>query len=104
MTGPEKDIWKRPLVLMVSLMGGIICSRVVFSFLIIGGIANIHNDPPYWRLFLYGLIDIGVLWQLLLVWQTTDAMQRLKSAKGALIMAALGGIQTLVAISLLLYG
>ena len=96
-TGPEKDIWKRPLVLMVSLMG-LIC-WVVFSFLIIAGIANIHNDPPYWRLFLYGLIDIGIFWQLLLIWQKTDVMQKIKSANGALIMAFVGGAQTLAAIA-----
>lgn len=96
-TGPEKNIWKRPLVMMVCLMGSV--CWVVFSFLIIFNIANIHNDPPYWRLFLYGIIDIGILWQLALIWQTTDLQQKAKSAMGAMIMAIAAGIQTLVAIA-----
>ncbi len=82
---------------------GVLC-WVAFSFLIIVGIANIHNDPPYWRLFLYAMIDIGIFWQLYLIWQTTDVMQKIKSAKGALIMAIVGGIQTLVGNCILLYG
>lgn len=95
-TGPEKNIWKRPLVFMVTIMGGL--SWIVFSYLIIVNIANIHNDPPYWRLFLYGLVDIGLLWQLYLMWQTKEVPQRLKNAKGAMIMTIIGAIQGLVAI------
>jgi len=98
-TGSEKDISKRPLVFMVSLMGAL--TWIVFSFLIIAGIANIHNDPPYWRLFLYGMIDIGIILQLAVIWQTTDVLQRVKNAKAALIMAIVGGIQTFLAITYL---
>jgi quinol-cytochrome oxidoreductase complex cytochrome b subunit len=95
-TGPEKDISKRPLVFMTTIMG-CLC-WVIFSYLIIVNIANIHNDPPYWRLFLYGLVDFGIFWQLYLMWQTTEIPQRLKNAKGALIMAAIGMIQAAVSI------
>ncbi len=96
-TGPEKDIAKRPLIFMVTIMGAL--CWVIFSFLIIVNIANIHNDPPYWRLFLYGLIDIGILWQLLLFAQETQIPQRLKNARAAMILAVVGGVQTLVAIA-----
>ena len=96
-TGPEKNIWKRPLVLMASLMG--LLTWVVFSALIIASIANIHNDPPYWRLFLFGMVDIGILWQLALIWQNTDIMQKIKSANGVLIMAMVGGFQTILAVA-----
>jgi hypothetical protein len=96
-TGSEKDIWKRPLVLAISLMG-MLC-WIVFSFLIIANIANIHNDPPYWRLFLYTFIDFGIIWQLFLMLQTKDVMQKIRGANGALIMAAAGAVQTGVAIA-----
>ena len=96
-TGPEKSIWKRPLILMVSIMGGL--CWVIFSYLIIVNIANIHTDPPYWRLFLYGLIDIGIFWQLYQMWQTKEVPQRLKNAKGAMIMAVVGLVQGLVAVA-----
>jgi len=96
-TGSEKDIWKRPLVLTISLMG-MLC-WIVFSFLIIANIANIHNDPPYWRLFLYTFIDLGIIWQLFLMLQNSDIMQKIRGANGALIMAAAGAVQTGVAIA-----
>src|SRR5262249_9502066 len=57
-TGAEKDINRRPLIFFVALMG-LVC-WIVFSLLIIVNIANIHNDPPYWRSFLWGLIDLGI--------------------------------------------
>lgn len=93
-TGPEKDISKRPLIFMLALMG-VLC-WVIFSFLIIFGIANIHNDPPYWRSFLYLMVDIGIFLQLALVWTNPDIQQRLKGAQGALVMAIVGGVQSLV--------
>ena len=96
-TGPEKDISKRPLIFMVSVMGAL--CWIIFSFLIIVNIANIHNDPPYWRLFLYGLIDIGVIWQLVLMWQEKQMPQRLKNAKAAMILAMVGAVQGIVAIA-----
>src|SRR4029077_6074863 len=43
-TGAEKNIMKRPFMLMVTIMGGL--TWVVFSALIIINIANIHTDPP----------------------------------------------------------
>lgn len=95
-TGPEKDIAKRPLIFMVTLMGAL--CWIIFSFLIIVNIANIHNDPPFWRLFLFGLIDIGVLWQLALMCQETQIPQRLKNARAALILAVVGAVQTIVAL------
>ncbi len=95
-TGPEKNIWKRPLILMVTIMGAL--CWVIFSALIIVNIANIHNDPPYWRLFLYGLIDVGIFWQLYLFAQTKDVPQRLKNANGAMIMAIVGLVQGIVGI------
>lgn len=94
--GPEKDIMKRPLVLMTTIMGFL--SWIIFSLLIIANIANIHTDPPYWRLFTYGLVDIGVLWQLLLMWNETNALARVKAAGGAMTMAILMGIQSVVSV------
>lgn len=91
-TGPERDINKRPLIFMLSLMG-LIC-WVVFSFLIIAGIANIHNDPPYWRDFMYLFIDVGIIWQLSLLWLTSDVKERAKGAFGALILGIVGLIQS----------
>src|SRR4029077_16877441 len=40
-TGPAKDIAKRPLIFMITIMGAL--CWVAFSFLIIFNIANIHN-------------------------------------------------------------
>lgn len=96
-TGPEKDISKRPLIFMVSIMGAL--CWVIFSFLIIANIANIHTEPPYWRDFLYLLIDVGVLWQLYQMWTVEDARQRLKNATGAMVLAIVGAVQTFVAIT-----
>lgn len=96
-TGPEKDIGKRPMIFMVSIMGAL--CWVIFSFLIIAGVANIHDDPPYWRDFLYLLIDIGILGQLYMMWTVEDARQRFRNATGAMVLAIVGAIQTFVAIT-----
>jgi quinol-cytochrome oxidoreductase complex cytochrome b subunit len=95
-SGPEKDIMKRPVILLTSIMAFI--NWVAFSFLIIFNIANIHNDPPYWRGFLYCMVDVGILWQLWLMWNNPDAQQRARSATGAFILFIVGALQTLVAI------
>ncbi len=93
-TGPEKNILKRPLILMLSFMG--FATWVLFSFLIIVGIANIHNDPPYWRLFFYGTIDIGIIWQLALIWLNKDVRERVKATQGAFILGVVGAVQTIL--------
>ncbi|MBI4533882.1 MAG: hypothetical protein HY711_08025, partial [Candidatus Melainabacteria bacterium] len=71
---------------------------VVFSFLIIFNIANIHNDPPYWRAFFFLMIDAGIVLQLWLIWKKTDLPDRAKSAGAAMIMSTLGALQALTAI------
>lgn len=96
-TGPEKDIQKRPFVFMLTMMG-FLC-WIIFSYLIIINVANIHNDPPYWRDFLYLMIDVGILWQLALMFADTDIKQKAQQAKGALTMAVIAGIQTILAIT-----
>jgi len=95
-TGPEKDIMKRPLVLMTTIMGFL--SWIIFSLLIIANIANIHTDPPYWRLFTYGLVDIGVLWQLIVMLREPNVQGRIKAASGCIYMACLMGVQSLVSV------
>lgn len=95
-TGPEKDIWKRPFIFMTAVMGGV--CWVIFSGLIIVNIANIHNDPPYWRDFLYVLPNIGIIWQLILYWQTTNPMEMLKHKAGCVVMGSLAAIQSVLAL------
>jgi hypothetical protein len=95
-SGAEKDIMKRPVILLTSIMAFI--NWVAFSFLIIFNIANIHSDPPYWRGFLYCMVDVGILWQLWLMWTNPDAQQRARSATGAFILFVVGAIQTAVAV------
>ncbi len=95
-TGSEKNIMKRPFILMLSLMG-LVC-WVAFSFLIIANIANIHNDPPYWRDFLYLLIDIGIIWQLWQIWFNQDVKARIKAAPGAMLLGIIGLVQTFWAV------
>lgn len=90
-TGPEKDIWKRPFIFMTTIMA--LVSWIVFSWLIIVNIANIHTDPPYWRAFLYLTVDAGIIWQLWLIWTSSDAQWRAKQARPALIMGILGATQ-----------
>ncbi len=91
-TGPEKGIMKRPVVLMTSIMG-LLC-WVIFSFLIIVNIANIHNDPPYWRDFLYLTIDVGIVWQLALMWMESDPIKSAKNIRPAIVLAIVAAIQS----------
>ncbi|HEY9790312.1 MAG TPA: cytochrome b N-terminal domain-containing protein [Candidatus Obscuribacterales bacterium] len=95
-TGPEKDIMKRPLIFMVSLMA--LINWLAFSGLIIVNIANIHNDPPYWRDFLWMMVNLGVLMQLgVYMWGIPDVRQKIALAKGALTMAIVMTIQSVLA-------
>lgn len=95
LTGPEKDISKRPMIFWVTLMG--LINWIVFSYLIIVNIANIHNDPPFWRDSLYLMIDIGLVLQMALIWKETNLVQRAKGAFAAMVMGIVGVVQTLVA-------
>ncbi|HEY9680185.1 MAG TPA: cytochrome b N-terminal domain-containing protein [Oculatellaceae cyanobacterium] len=95
-TGAEKDIMKRPFILWFAIMGFV--SWIIFSYLIIVNIANIHNDPPYWRDFLWLTIDIGIVWQCYLIFTNKDAMQKVKSAKGAIWMVLLALVETIWAV------
>ena len=92
-TGAEKNIYKRPLVFFITIMG--LISWVVFSLLIIAGVANIHNDPPYWRSFLFGLIDAGILMQLYVYVQGNKTVhEKALFARGCLTMGIAAAIQT----------
>lgn len=96
-TGAEKDINKRPLIFFVALMG-FVC-WIVFSLLIIVNIANIHNDPPYWRSFLWGLIDLGILMQLWVYTKGFKTVQEKAVAyKGCIVMGITAAIQTFWAV------
>jgi quinol-cytochrome oxidoreductase complex cytochrome b subunit len=94
-TGPEKDIKKRPLVFMVALMGFL--NWIIFSILIVVNIANIHNDPPYWRDFLWGLVDIGVLMQLAIYFFEKDPRVKAKYALGCIVMGVTMVIESALA-------
>ena len=94
-TGPEKNLNKRPFMFMVTIMGFV--NWIAFSFLIIFNIANIHNDPPYWRDFLWMMGDVGIVWQIALIWKVKDLKDKAKQAGAALMMGILAAIQTLVA-------
>lgn len=94
-TGPEKDITKRPLIFLVSLMGFI--NWIAFSVLIVINIANIHSDPPWWRDGLWMLVDVGVVLQLLIYLSTTDVRQKIMMAKGALTMGIVMVVQAVLA-------
>jgi quinol-cytochrome oxidoreductase complex cytochrome b subunit len=95
-TGPEKDISKRPLIFMVSLMAFI--NWLAFSGLIIANVANIHSDPPYWRDFLWGFVDIGCLMQLgVYLWGIPEVKQKIALAKGALTMGIVMAVQAVLA-------
>src|SRR3989338_3258652 len=59
--GPEKRLSRRPIFLMVVLMGFL--EFLIFSGLIIMNKANINTDPPIWRAGTWILIAIGVVWQ-----------------------------------------
>ncbi|MBY0360105.1 MAG: cytochrome b N-terminal domain-containing protein [Candidatus Obscuribacterales bacterium] len=96
-TGPEKDIKKRPMVFYISLMG--FWCWVIFSLLIIANIANIHNDPPYWRDFLYLMIDIGVALQLWSYIKNHKTVQeKAQAVKGCIAMGAVMIVQTFWAV------
>jgi quinol-cytochrome oxidoreductase complex cytochrome b subunit len=95
-TGAEKDISKRPLIFLVTLMGFL--NWIAFSYLIIVNIANIHVDPPYWRDALFLMVDIGIFMQLGLMLMNKDPLQAVKNAKGAFVMAIVGLIQAVCAV------
>lgn len=95
-TGPEKDWKKRPFVFMVTLMGA--ANWIVFSYLIIVNIANIHYDPPYWRDFLWLPANVGVVWQCMQFLKATDVKERLKNASGAIVMGWVCLVQGALAI------
>jgi quinol-cytochrome oxidoreductase complex cytochrome b subunit len=95
-SGPEKELSKRPFIFMVTIMGAL--NWIIFSYLIIVNIANIHNDPPYWRDFLWLVPDLGIIWQLALVWGMTDIKQKVNAASGCIVMGTLALIQTLLAV------
>jgi hypothetical protein len=84
------------MIFMVTIMGAL--CWIVFSFLIIFNIANIHNDPPFWRVFLYGLVDVGLLMQMVVIWNNPDPQSRARQATGCLVMAGVGAVQALVGI------
>src|SRR5262249_30512461 len=95
-TGTEKSIWKRPVILMTAIMGFV--NWIVFSILIIVNIANIHNDPPYWRCFMFLMIDIGMMLQLVVLARNPDVKQRVKNASGAAAMGVVAAIQSVWAL------
>lgn len=91
-TGAEKNIYKRPMIFFVALMG-FVC-WIVFSLLIIVNIANIHNDPPYWRSFLWGTVDVGILMQLWVYSKGFKTVQeRAQAVKGCIAMGITAAIQ-----------
>jgi hypothetical protein len=94
-TGPEKAIEKRPLMFWITVMGFL--NWVVFSVLIIVNIANIHNDPPYWRDFLWLMINVGMVLQLMVFAKEKNPITRINNAKGALTMGIFAAIQSLLA-------
>ncbi len=59
--GPERSPWKRPFFTIVA--SSAMLYWIVFSFLIIGNIANIDRDPPYWYGSMVLLFGIGALLQ-----------------------------------------
>ncbi|OGI18317.1 MAG: hypothetical protein A3B68_04585 [Candidatus Melainabacteria bacterium RIFCSPHIGHO2_02_FULL_34_12] len=79
--GPEKRLSKRPVFLMVVIMGFL--EFLIFSFLIIFNIANIHRDPPIWRMGTWLLIAIGVIWQYIV--HKIDRPEKLSVAIGDFI-------------------
>ena len=90
-TGPEKDITKRPLMFMVTLMGFI--NWLAFSGLIIANIADIHVDPPYWRDFLWMTVDIGILLQLGVMMTNPNIIEKVKLSGGAFVMGVVMLVQ-----------
>lgn len=97
-TGPEKDIKKRPMIFYTAIMG--FGCWVVFSLLIIANIANIHNDPPYWRDFLYLMVDIGVALQLATYLKYSKTVQeKAQAVKGCIAMGVAMAVQTFWAVT-----
>ncbi len=94
-TGAEKDILKRPFILMMTFMGA--ACWIVFSYLIIVNIADIHYDPPFWRSFLYGTIDIGIAWQAILMLRNKNLQERAKQFVPAMVMFTICAIQSFAA-------
>lgn len=91
-SGPgEKALMKRPFILMMTIMGGL--TWIIFSLLIIANIANIHSDPPFWRAFMYLLIDVGIIWQLVLLWQQSDMKEKAKGVSACVVMGLIGATQ-----------
>lgn len=95
MTGPEKNIMKRPFILMVTIMGAM--QWIVFSVLIIINVANIHTDPPIWRSSLYLMINVGVMWQAYLIIKNKNLAEKARLVKACAIMAIVSLIQTFFA-------
>ena len=79
--GSEKRLSRRPIFLMVAVMGFI--EFLIFSFLIIFNIANIHRDPPIWRMGTWIIIAIGVVWQYIV--HKIDRPEKLNIAIGDFI-------------------
>ena len=79
--GPEARLSRRPIFLMVTVMGFL--EFVIFSFLIIFNIANIHRDPPIWRMGSWILIAIGVVLQY--IFHKIDRPEKLPVAIGDFI-------------------
>jgi hypothetical protein len=76
---------------MVTIMGAV--TWVLFSALIIINIANIHTDPPFWRSFFYLTIDLGVVWQLVLIMRNKDLAAKAKAFKSCVVLAVVAFIQ-----------
>jgi quinol-cytochrome oxidoreductase complex cytochrome b subunit len=91
LTGPDKELSKRPFIFLVSIMGFV--NWIVFSVLIVINIANIHSDPPWWRDGLWLMVDIGCLLQLCVYLGAKEVRQKIAAAKGALTMGILMIVQ-----------
>ena len=76
--GPETRLSRRPIFLLVTIMGFL--EFLIFSFLIIFNIANIHRDPPIWRIGTWLLIAIGVVLQYIV--HKIDRPEKLSVAIG----------------------
>jgi hypothetical protein len=82
---------------MVTFMGGV--TWVLFSALIIINIANIHSDPPFWRSFFYLTLDIGAVWQLVLIMGNKDLMSKAKQFKSCVVLGVVALIQCFWAVT-----
>ncbi len=95
-TGPEKDWKKRPFVFWTTVMGFL--NWIIFSWLIVVNIANIHSDPPWWRTFLWGLPNVGMLLQVLVFLRNKNVQERLRQAGGCIVMGAFCLVQTFLSV------